>query len=75
MKKFLNLIFLIVKDKKIPTICYLPKTTTEQISVVLFSRGHASKPEMIEQKYLPVYKDYCYLADYFTNKGYAFISI
>lgn len=63
------------RQRQVPVICYLPETMTDKIPVVLFGPGYCSQQEIIEQKYLPVYKDYTYLADYFTNRNYAFISI
>ncbi|MGB4192136.1 MAG: hypothetical protein WBJ81_06310 [Rickettsiales bacterium] len=63
------------RERQVSVICYLPKKMTDKIPVVLFGPGYCSQQEIIEQKYLPVYKDYTYLADYFTTKNYAFISI
>jgi hypothetical protein len=63
------------RQRQVPVICYLHEKSSGKIPVVLFGPGYCSQQEIIEQKYLPVYKNYTYLADYFTNRNYAFISI
>lgn len=63
------------RSREVPVLCYLPKVKSKKLSVVIFGPGYLSQQEIIEQKYIPMYKGYTYLAEYFTNKGYAFISI
>lgn len=67
--------FDLTRSRQVPAICYFPKKKLVKYPVVIFGPGYANQQEIIEQKYLPMYKDYTYLADYFTNKGYAFITI
>jgi cephalosporin-C deacetylase-like acetyl esterase len=63
------------RSRKVQVLCYLPKVKSKKMPVVIFGPGYEGQEEIISQKDLPVYKGYTYLADYFTKKGYAFITI
>lgn len=62
-----------VRQRKVPIIVYLPTTHSAQLPVVIFNPGYQGQEELLTEKL--VYSNYCYLAEYFTNKHYAFITI
>ncbi|MCH9754047.1 MAG: hypothetical protein K0T99_04020 [Alphaproteobacteria bacterium] len=61
------------RSRNIPVAVYLPKNTETKLPVVIFSHGYQKQIDMVDGQL--EYKKYTYLAEYFTNKGYAFISI
>ena len=65
------------RSRKIPTCVYLPSSTTlPKIPVVIFGHGYQRQEELAPGSKVKIgYKDYEYLAEFFTNKGYGFISI
>lgn len=63
------------RDRFIPVAVYLPKEDKKTIPVVIFGPGYQDQEELADPKTILAYKNYHYLAEYFTNKGYAFISI
>lgn len=63
------------RDRSIPVAVYLPKKDKETMPVVIFGPGYQDQEELSDPQTILAYKNYHYLAEYFTNKGYAFISI
>lgn len=67
------------RNREIPVCIYLPNAPEKDIPVVINSPGYGGGQEAFEQytkglKPWP-YKQNSYLAEFFTRKGYAFISI
>ena len=63
--------------RQVPVIIYLPQKSDGLLSTIIFSPGYQGlegvREEELFEKYK--YKQYTYLAEYFTAKGYAFVSI
>jgi len=63
------------RSRNIPVCIYLPKGTGAILPVVIFNPGYWSQESLANTNLSPAYKNYTYLAEFFTSKNYAFISI
>lgn len=64
------------RAKIIPISIYLPKNAViNTLSVVIFNPGYQGQEELTKSNVKLEYKNYQYLAEFFTNKNFAFISI
>jgi predicted esterase len=63
------------RARDIPVIVYLPKDFSANLSLVFFAPGYQTQEELIKSRAKFAYKQYEYLAKYFTSKNYAFISM
>lgn len=61
------------RHRKVPTSLYLPLSYNGLLPVVIFGPGYQSQEDLLCEK--QAYKRYEYLAQYFTKRGFAFISI
>ncbi len=61
------------RNRKIPVMLYLPEARSGQ--VIIFNPGYQDQEELNNPSELWTYKGYKYLVDFFTDKGYTFISI
>ncbi|NRA74264.1 MAG: hypothetical protein HRU36_05990 [Rickettsiales bacterium] len=62
------------RDRKIPSCIYLPKKR-DSFSVVIFNSGYQSQEQLANPKEKLGCMDYEYLANFFNEKGFAFVSI
>lgn len=63
------------RTRSIPVLVYTPNNAQGILPIVIFSPGYQDQAELKEVETILAYKKWAYLAEYFTNKGYAFISI
>lgn len=63
------------RSRNVPVCVYWCKNNADKIPVVIFSPGYQDQEELSDSNIKHVYKDYTYLAEYFIQKGYAFITI
>ena len=61
------------RSRKVPVLIYLPSVHNGILPAVIFGPGYQSQKDLLCEK--PAYKRYEYLAKYFTNRCFAFISI
>jgi len=61
--------------RQIPVMLYLPEDISGILPVVIFNPGYQEQKDLARPKRILANKKWGYLAEYFTNKGYAFISI
>ena len=61
------------RKRQVPVAAYLPENFETQLPSVIFGPGYQGQDDL--QKKELSYKRYAYLAEYFTAKGYAFITI
>jgi pimeloyl-ACP methyl ester carboxylesterase len=61
------------RRRQVPVSVYLPKKADGLLPTIVFGPGYQGQEDV--QKEELVYKKYTYLAEYFTDKGYAFVSI
>jgi len=63
------------RERAVPVCVYLPSDVSICKKVVVFSHGYQDQQMMSLDGNIPGYKKYQYLAEFFTDKNYAFISI
>jgi len=63
------------RSRSIPILVYTPENSKETLPIVIFSPGYQEQERLKDPKIPQEYKVWAYLAEYFTNRGYAFISI
>ena len=63
------------RSRSIPVSIYLPDDAVGNLSVVIFNPGYQSQEDLAKADILLRCKSYTYLAEFFTSKNYAFISI
>lgn len=63
------------RSRVIPVIIYKPDIIAKSLPVVVFNPGYQDQKDLSNPQTILAYKKWEYLAEYFTNKGYAFISI
>ncbi|MCC2646350.1 MAG: alpha/beta hydrolase family protein [Rickettsiaceae bacterium] len=63
------------RSREVPVCIYMPISSTLLSQAVIFGPGYQGQEELANENIKPVYKNYEFLAEYFTNKNYAFISI
>ena len=61
------------RQRQVPVSVYLPEKADGLLPTIVFGPGYQGQEDI--QKEELVYKKYTYLAEYFTAKGYAFVSI
>jgi pimeloyl-ACP methyl ester carboxylesterase len=61
------------RQRQVPVSVYLPEKEGNKLPTIIFGPGYQGQEDL--QKEELVYKRYNYLAEYFTAKGYAFVSI
>ena len=61
------------RKRQVPVSVYLPENASNPLPTIVFGPGYQGQEDL--QKEELVYKRYTYLAEYFTAKGYAFVSI
>lgn len=61
------------RKRQVPVSVYLPEKEGNNLPTIVFGPGYQGQEDI--QKEELVYKKYTYLAEYFTAKGYAFVSI
>lgn len=61
------------RQRQVPVSVYLPEKEGNNLPTIVFGPGYQGQEDI--QKEELVYKKYTYLAEYFTAKGYAFVSI
>lgn len=65
----------ISRSRDIPICIYLPEDITNNLKVVIFGPGYQGQDDLAKKNGSLVYKQYEYLAEFFTERNYAFISI
>ena len=63
------------RNRDIPIAIYTPNNNATNLSTVIFSPGYQGQKELNQTGAKLAYQNYTYLAEYFTAKNYAFISI
>ncbi len=67
------------RNRKVPVIVYLPKNITDNIQTIIYNPGYGGGQEAFAEYDNGIrtwpYKNNTYLARFFTEKSYAFISI
>ena len=63
------------RARAIPVCVYLPDGDNSNLPVIIFSNGYQSQDDLKQQDVKPAYKNHTYLAEFFSNKGYGFITI
>lgn len=65
------------RKRLIPVSVYLPEKASNPLPTIVFGPGYQGLEGLTEEELLKSYKckQYTYLAEYFTEKGYAFVSI
>jgi hypothetical protein len=65
------------RKRKVPVSVYLPEKEGNKLPTIVFGPGYQGLEGLAEEELLKSYKckQYTYLAEYFTAKGYAFVSI
>jgi pimeloyl-ACP methyl ester carboxylesterase len=66
------------RNRQIPTLVYLPTIPTANIKTVIYAPGYEGQQELAQadrEGYKWPYKNHHYLAEFFTNRGYAFVTI
>ena len=63
------------RSREIPILVYTPNNLKENYKVVIFGPGYQEQEILAKKETILGYKKWEYLAEYFVNKGYAFISI
>ncbi len=63
------------RSRSVPILVYTPENLKETLPIVIFSPGYQEQERLKDPKIAQEYKVWDYLAEYFTNRGYAFISI
>lgn len=61
------------RKRQVPVSVYLPEKEGNNLPTIVFGPGYQGQEDI--QKEELVYKKYTYIAEYFTEKGYAFVSI
>lgn len=61
------------RKRQVPVSVYLPEKTDSPIPTIVFGPGYQGQEEVQTEELF--YKKYTYLAEYFTDKGCAFVSI
>lgn len=62
-----------VRKRNIPCILYLPKKIKSDVNLVVFGPGYSTQEDLKTEGF--PYNNYTFLAKYFTEKSYAFLSI
>lgn len=62
------------RARLVPVCVYLPEKMIENCKIVVFNPGYQDKADRAAGAVMQ-YKNYIYLAEYFTGKGYVFLSI
>ena len=63
------------RARPVPVIIYTPENAIDNLPIVIFGPGYQKQEHLINPDFIDEYKQWEYLAEYFTSKGYAFISI
>lgn len=65
------------RKRQVPVSVYLPEKADGLLTTIVFGPGYQGLEGLTEEELLKSYKckEYTYLAEYFTAKGYAFVSI
>jgi pimeloyl-ACP methyl ester carboxylesterase len=65
------------RERQVPVSVYLPEKASNPLPTIVFGPGYQGLEGLTEEALLNSYKckQYTYLAEYFTAKGYAFVSI
>ena len=61
------------RKRQVPVSVYLPENASNPLPTIVFGPWYQGQEDV--QKEELVYKKYTYLAEYFTAKGYAFVSL
>ncbi|SPR05085.1 Uncharacterised protein [Orientia tsutsugamushi str. Gilliam] len=66
-----------LRKRQVPVSLYLPEKASNPLPTIVFGPGYQGLEGLTEEELLKRYKckQYTYLAEYFTAKGYAFVSI
>ena len=63
------------RSRKIPALVYTSSSKQKTSKIVIFSPGYQEQETLAKAETILGYKKWDYLAEYFTNEGYIFISI
>lgn len=63
------------RNRQVPILIYTPDNLSELTPVVIFGPGYQEQERLKDSSIVQEYKQWSYLAEYFTSRGYAFISI
>jgi len=63
------------RSRDVPVCIYGCENSIDNMPVIIFSPGYQDQEELSASSTELFYKSYTYLAEYFTQKGYAFITI
>ena len=63
------------RSRTIPVLAYTPENMQGILPVIIFNPGYQEQKDLSRPDNILAYKKWTYLAEYFTNKGYAFIAI
>jgi len=75
MHKLDFIFFDTLRGRDIPVCVYLPLEKNNDRQVVVFSHGYQEQHILCHKGNIPGYKKYEYLAEFFTDRNYVFISI
>jgi len=62
------------RSRNIPVCIYLPEAIADNLQVVMFNPGYCTQEDLVNSDII-CHKNYAYLAEFFTARNYAFISI
>ena len=62
-----------IRQRQVPVALYFPVQTLDVLQTVIFNPGYQSQNDLKQKE--AIHKRYTFLAEYFTSKGYAFITI
>ena len=63
------------RARSVPTLIYTPDEIKGSLPMVIFNPGYQTQKDLMNPDNVLAYRKWEYLAEYFTNKGYAFIAI
>lgn len=63
------------RSRKVPVRIYIPEKIDHSVSAIIFNPGYQNQKDLINPDVKLANQNYTYLAEYFTKKGFAFISI
>lgn len=63
------------RARPVPVLVYIPDELIESLPVVIFNPGYQDQEDLMKPDNILAYRKWEYLAQYFTDKNYAFIAI
>ncbi len=64
-----------VRNRQVPILIYTPENQSQSMPIVIFNPGYQEQKDLIKPDNILAYRKWEYLAEYFIDKGCAFIAI